>query len=119
MESPPAHQVNVQVENSLSAPRSGVDDRPISFGIDLARARQFGRNRYKVPEQRFVSGRRFIQRRQMFSRDNQEVNRRLGIQILKGHNHFIFKNNLGRDGVINDAAKNAVFQISLLALLLG
>lgn len=59
MKNPPAHQVDVQMKNRLSAPRSIVNDSSISFGINFALASQSSGNRQEVPEHGFVFGRRF------------------------------------------------------------
>lgn len=113
VKNPPAHHVDVQMENCLPAPRAVVDYGSVAFRFNLALASQLGRNREKMSEKGFVLGCRYFQRRHVFSRDHQEMNGRLGMQIFEGHYRFIFKNNFSRDRVFDDATKNAIFQVSL------
>jgi len=49
----------------------------------------------------------------MHSRNHQEVNRRLRVNVLDHHSYFVLQHDFGRGLVVNDPAKDAVFHKSL------
>lgn len=110
MEHSPAQNVNVQMENGLARPQSIIDDHPVTLRVYLTLTSQLGGNHKKVSHERAIFSLGFFERGQMLARNNQKMNRRLGVYVFKSQYGVVFENDIRRRLAVNDAAKNTVFQ---------
>jgi len=85
MENPPAQKMDVQVKYRLVGPCPVVDDCAEALGSDLPLSSQLGGDGEEMAHKRFVFRLGFSERRQMFSGNNEEMNGRLWVQVLKRH----------------------------------
>jgi hypothetical protein len=107
----PAHEVDVEVVDGLAAFGAGADDDAVAFAEPLL-ARDVGRCVKKTAKQGFVSGFSMGQRREMLLRDDQNVRRRLWVDVVEGEDLIVFPNLLRRNRAGSDFAEDAVHGFS-------
>ena len=96
----------MQVEYSLARITVRVDDRSIPRLGDPFLTRDLSSNeREPTDERRIVC---FVERRDVLSRYDQNVNRRFGIDVAKGHELIVAVNDGRWNGAGHDAAEQAV-----------
>lgn len=113
MEHSSAQNVNVQMENGLARPHSIIDNQPVTVRVNLTLASQLGGDNKKVSYERAIFSPGFFERGQMLARNNQKMNRSLGVQIFKGQYGVVFENDFCRRLMADDATKNTIFQVHL------
>lgn len=74
----------MDVKNRLSRMGAGIDDGAISGLLDAAIACQLCGDHVKMTDQRFIFGAQSIQRFDVFSRNDQNMSGRPGMNILEG-----------------------------------
>src|ERR1019366_5181420 len=79
-----AENVDVQVRHGFAAVRAVVDDEPVAAFFQAHLVRDFGGLEQNVSEQWLVGGRCFGDARNKFLRKNQNVRRRLRIDVAEG-----------------------------------
>ena len=85
---PPAQQMQVQVQHGLSSTASVIEHRAVA-GEQVAFRGQLRRHQLQFPQQRLVTMLRIVQRAKMSSRTNQNMRRRLRIDVLERENIVI------------------------------
>jgi hypothetical protein len=96
------------MENGLARPGSTVNDYPESILRNtLIPGQMIGRSK-NITDKSFVFLLQVKERRYVFARHDQEMNRRLRIDVLKSHNGVILIDNVSFDLAFNDAAKKTV-----------
>ncbi len=90
MEGPSTQHVDVKMKHRLPGARSRIDDRPVTFGIQAAFARQLRRHYQEMSHQRLVFRRSIFERSKMLARNHQEMNRRLRMDVFNGRNLVVF-----------------------------
>jgi hypothetical protein len=98
--------MHMQMVDCLAAVFGRVDHYPISFK-KLIVAGQICAHPEQMSEQCGVFFAGFGKRSQMFTRDNQDVNRRLGMDIGEGVAFVILVNGSRRDASFDDPAEKA------------
>ena len=102
-----AEQMEMEMVHRLAAILSGVDDHAIA-SIQLLPSRNLCCHSHEVPQQRSVLGQRLRLRRDVLFGNNQQVRRRLRIDIGKTDAEFILMHSIGGDGSGDDFAEQAV-----------
>lgn len=96
------------MENGLARPGSTVNDYPESILRNTLIPRQLIGRSKNITDKSFVFLLQVEERRYVFARHDQEMNRRLRIDVLKSHNGVILIDNVSFDLAFNDAAKKTV-----------
>lgn len=100
--------MEMDVEYGLSRVKAVVDDHPITARIEtFLRSNGLG-NKEEVANEFTVRHGDAVDAGDMFFWHNERVNRRLGIEVLKGDCVLIFVENRCRDFFLDDPAKNTV-----------
>ena len=97
----------MQVKDGLSGAGTNVEDGAVSL-LDLALAGDHGSGEMAAADDFCVTAFRFFQSCKMPFGNNQDVRRRLRINILKREDVFIFENLFRRNLAANDAAEEAI-----------
>ena len=105
-ESAPSEQVDVQVVDRLPAVFAVVDDDAVSL-VQAARAGNLRSCSQKMTQQKPVVLLRARQRVKMLARGNQNMGRRLRVDVRKGVALLILINSGGRNCAFNNLAKQA------------
>jgi hypothetical protein len=103
-----SQHMNMKVENRLSRPGAVVNHGAIALRFQPTLARELGRHKMKVAQQALVLRLSIRESDKVLSREHQQVDRGLGVNILERHHSFVLMNNLGRNLAVNDLAKQAV-----------
>jgi len=102
----------VNVINGLSAIHTGIDHRAVPIGQPLGSS-NLCCCPVQVAQQFPVFLLRVRDGRNMQSRHNQDVHRRLGLQVRESVTVIILVNGFRRDGTVNDLAEDAAHDQSL------
>jgi hypothetical protein len=104
--------VEVKVENGLAGPGTRVDHSPEAVSFQSPLPRQLRRHHEETPQERGIVGSGVIQGFQVLAWDNEYMDGRLRMGILKRHDFIILKDNLGGQASPDDAAENALVHVS-------
>lgn len=100
--------MKMDMKNGLTGIRTVIDDHPVTILIKPP----FGSNglgyEEQVPDDFAVSHDDTVNIGDMFFRHNESMDRRLGIEVLKGDRVLVFEDDLCRDLLLYDVAKQAV-----------
>jgi hypothetical protein len=99
----PAQDMQVQVKNRLPGIRPGIDHQAVLPEPDFF-GRFSGCQQQMAQQLRIV---RLVQGGDMPARDQQNMNRSLGLQVSESDSQIILVNERGRDLAAGDLAKNA------------
>ena len=102
-----AEQMEMEMVYGLAAIVSGVDDHAIA-SIQLLPSGDLCCHSHEMPQQRSVLGQRLRLRRDVLFGNNQQVRRRLRVDIGKADAEFILVHSIGGDGAGDDFAEQAV-----------
>lgn len=69
----------------------------------------------KMPQQPRIFSLGLAEAGKVFSRNDQYVGRRLGIQVAEGKRAVIFPENFGRQAFVGNLAENAIFHAGIVA----
>src|SRR6266849_4415276 len=97
----------MQMENRLAGAAAVVDDRTIA-GEQTELCGQLRGEQLQLAEERLVAGLGVVQRREMFSRTNENVRGCLRIDVFKGEHVVIFIDELRGNLLRADFAEQAV-----------
>lgn len=97
----------MQVKDGLSSAGANVEDSAVSL-LDLALSGDHGSGQMAAADDFGVTAFRFFQSCKMPFGDNQDVCRRLRVNILKRKNVFIFENFFRWNLAANDATEEAI-----------
>jgi len=84
-----AEQVQMEMEDGLAGAGAVVEDRAIAVE-QIALAGELRGNQMELADHRLILVRRVVERNKMFSRDKQDVRRRLRADVLERENVGIF-----------------------------
>ncbi len=84
-----AHHVDMEMKHRLAGPRSVIDDGAEPFRIDVALARKLSRDGEEMSQEWFIFLFGFSERSDVLSRNQQEVDRGLGVQVLERYDGVI------------------------------
>jgi hypothetical protein len=101
-----AQDVNMQVKDCLAGFRVRVDNSSVSGSINALLSGHAPRNGHQVAEKHRVLLQVIIERNNMFTRDDQHVNRSLGIDIMKYDAVLVFIGNSRRHFMRRHTAEN-------------
>ena len=104
MHGSPAQQMQMQVIHRLAAVVAGVHDYAITGG-EFFFARDLCYRPQQMAQQRGVFLARFRERNDVLARHNQQVNRRLRMNVRKGDTFLILVNTSRGNASIDDLAK--------------
>lgn len=98
----------VDVKNTLTGTSAAVyhDAKPIV--CDAVVPRQLGSYADDFTGERIITGLKIEKCRDMFTRDNENMNRRSWPDVLESHDRVVLINNLSFGLAIDDVAKKAV-----------
>lgn len=101
-------QMIVDVKNTLTGTSAAVyhDAKPIV--CDAVVPRQLGSYAEDFTGERIITGFEIEKCRDMFTRDNENMNRRSWPDVLESHDRVVLINNLSFGLAIDDVAKKAV-----------
>jgi len=100
--------VQVDVEDELVGVRVHVHHRPPALVGEAPLLGQLGRGREQVAHGGCILGCDVVQRRDVLLRDDEEVLRRLGLDVLEGERIGVVVDDLRRDLLLDDLAEQAV-----------
>jgi hypothetical protein len=98
--------MQMEVVNGLSAMLAGVDDDAIPARQVLSSC-ELGRSRHEMTEQLAVVGIGLTHGADVLAWNDEQMHGRLGMNIGEGVAKFILINGMGRNGSVNDLAKEA------------
>src|ERR1035437_2645751 len=101
-----AEQVDVEMIDSLSAVRAGVDHQAIARGQTLL-AGDLGDGPQQVTEQLAIRRVGVVQRGNVFARRHQHMDGRLGVKVGEGVAQLVLVDRLRGNASINDLTKDA------------
>jgi len=101
------------VENGLTGPGTRVDHSPVASSFQTPLPRQLCRHHEEMPQEWGIVGGGVIQGFQVFAWDNECMDGRLRMGVLKRHDFIILKDNLGGQASLDDSAENALIHVSL------
>ena len=107
MHRPPAEQMQMDVKNRLAGVAVGVEDRPKSAGRDAAGLRDQRGASHHLADELVVVGGEIVERRDVPPRHDEDVGRRLRIDVVEGDDALVFEDDGGVDFVIHDRAEEA------------
>ncbi len=100
-------QVKMNMENRLAGIMAVIDDHPVAALIKpLFGSYGFG-NKEQVPDDFTVRDDETVDVSDMFFRHNEHMDRRLGIDVLKGDRELVLVDDLCGDLFLDDPAKQA------------
>lgn len=103
-----ADKVKVEVEDGLAAARPDIVNRTIAI-FDAAFTAELGGYELRVADDFYVLGARRIDAGDVLLRNNQDMRRRLRIDVLEGEDDLIFVDLLGGNLSGDDSAEEAIF----------
>src|SRR5437660_5747930 len=104
------------MKNRLARSRPHIQHRAVAI-FNRPLPCNLSRHQVTTPDQLRVFRHGFLQARNMFLRDDQDVGRALRVQIFKGKNMFVFIDFLGGHFAANDPAEQTIrHQLSLPSL---
>jgi len=106
---PPAQQVQVDVVNFLTPVGIAVHDEPIAIFGNPFFFCDPGCNGKDSAQERFVLGRDVVGCGNGLVWNDEDVRRRLGMDVSKGRDKIVLKDDLSRDFSSNDFAENGFF----------
>src|ERR1700757_3108744 len=98
----------MEMENRLSGIGATIYDYSKAFVCDSLLLRELRGHTKNLAHERSVSRTEIQKRGDMFSRYDQNMNRRLATDVLKSHHGFVFVNQFPFDFSLYDATKKAV-----------
>jgi hypothetical protein len=101
-----AQDVNMQVKDRLAGFRVRIDNSSVSGSVNALLSGHAPHNGHHVAEKHLVLLQAVIERNNMFSRDDQQVNRSLGVDIMKGDAVLVFIGYLRRHFMRRHTAEN-------------
>jgi len=104
--------MNVQVIDGLPTIVSGVDHGSKTLG-ESPRTRNLSRSPMQVSQKRIVFFFGLYDRGNVLARNDQDMDRRLWLDIREGIAVIVLVNRLGRNAPIDDLAENAAHGLSL------
>jgi hypothetical protein len=104
--------VQVKVENGLAGPGARVYHSPVAASFQTPLPRQLRRHHEETPQERGIVGGGIIQGFQVFAWDNECMDGRLRMGVLKRHDFIILIDNLGGQASLDDSAENALVHVS-------
>src|SRR5690606_24534015 len=107
-ESPPAEEMEVQVKDRLPPVGTGVGHQPVAPLVEAEVGRDLGREGQQLAEYRLTVGALGVPgRREVAGRDDEDVGRGLGREVVEGHRVGAapddLRGNLARDDLAEDA----------------
>jgi hypothetical protein len=102
-----SQNMNVQMINCLAGLRIGIDYRSISGIVYTMFLRRFPDYGHHVAKKSFIILQIIVERSDVFSGNNKQVNRRLGPDIAKNKAILVFVQNIGGAFVSRNPAKKA------------
>jgi hypothetical protein len=96
----------MQMGHRLAAISSIVNHEPVAGLVQSQLGCDAGRGEEKVAEQCLVSALSLTNSSEVFFGNDQDMNRRLGGDIMKGEDLLVFIGDLGRNLARNDLLKN-------------
>jgi hypothetical protein len=100
--------VEVKVKDGLARPGACVDHGPVAASFQTPLTRQLRRHYKQSPEEWSIVGGGLIQRCQMFAWNNERMDGRLRVGVLKGHDFIILEDNPGGYASRDDLAEDAL-----------
>lgn len=100
-----AYEVQMEVKNHLTSIRIDVKNRAVTFFGNPELLRKLASRCKDVSENRGVLFRDIVQRRDVFARAEEYVNRRLGLDVMKCEDLIVFVSDLGWQFLLRDAAE--------------
>jgi len=104
---PAAEQVDVQMVDGLAAVGAGVDDQPIAIAEILSSCDLAGGGN-KLAEHGCVLRRGVIERGEMLFGDEQDVHRRLGVNVREGEDVVVLIEAFDGNGAGDDFAEQTI-----------
>ncbi len=101
------HQVQVNMKHRLPAPLTNIHNRPPTLLRHTLTVGQVRRRRHQLAEQCRVTGLKLVESSDVLSRNDQDVNRRLGRDVPEGQDVVILVDHIGWDLSGGDAAEEA------------
>jgi len=98
--------MHVQVRHGFAGMRAIVDHEPETFG-ELHFPSEFSRHQKQVAEERLVGGACSSKPSDQLFRNDQEMHRRLRLNIVNDDAMFVFKFNPGWNLAIDDSLENS------------
>ncbi len=80
----------MQVRHRFSGVWAGIDDQPVATLLEAGRRGDLSRLEQEMPQQRPVLRTRFSQARDRLAGDDQKVGWSLRIDVVEGHDLFVF-----------------------------
>ena len=96
----------MEVEDRLSGAGANVEDGAVCL-LDIALARNLRGGEVAAPDEFGVGGLGFLQSREMFLGNDEDVRRRPGADVFEGKDMVVFVNFLGGNLAADDAAEKA------------
>ncbi len=100
--------VDVEVEDRLSAASAGVEDGTVTIG-DTRQISSFTRTEEEPAQEAGFFKRGFVERGDVLTRNDQQVNRGEGLNGGNDEQVIVFKPEFGREFFIDDLAENTGF----------
>ena len=104
---PAAQQVHMQMMDRLSAIVARIHNDPVA-SIEVQGTRSVCRGRHQKAQQRSIAGDALCQRGDMLFRNDQQMRRRLRIDVGKYNAAVVLVDPVGWDGARDNLAKQAV-----------
>ena len=99
--------MDVQVRDGLAGVGAVVHDKAVAFG-ELEFFGDGSGNEEKMAEDGLVDGGRLAEARDRLLRDDEQVDRRLGLDVVEDDAEFILVLDLGRNLAIDDALEDGL-----------
>jgi hypothetical protein len=99
--------MQMQVENRLARPAAGVENSPVAIR-EIPLARELRGDEHDLSEQGLILRLRFVKRREMFPRAQENVRRRLGVDVLEREDVGVLIDKRCGDLFCGNLAKQAV-----------
>ena len=103
-----AQQMKMEVKNGLACVRTCVDDYAKAFLRDTLFLRELGGNQKNIANYFSIVSAQIRKRGDMLARDNQNMNRRLRIDVLEGHHGVIFVEHITLNLFLDNAAEQTI-----------
>jgi hypothetical protein len=100
-----AQQMKMEVKNALARVGACIDDYAKAFLRDALFVRELGNNQKNMANYFSIGSVQIRKRRDMLARDNQNMNRRLRIDVLKGQDRVIFVDHITLNLLLDNATE--------------
>ncbi len=100
--------MQMKMEHGLSGPASVIDHHPVPFCIKTFVFCNFSCGKEKVPDKLPIGVGHALNIGNVLFRNNQRVNRRLGIDVFEGGDRIVLVNDFRGNFFFNDLAEDAV-----------